>query len=343
MDWVKLLRVAEPVDFMQAFVNANSELERPSLDKKLRRLKERAKETVDAERLQSCTLDTVLDRQASDAELWRVSVCCNYSKLKPEDVVERVRQDYETTAARLAALHTLKSFATRFYPEIPKEWVAALRLTKEEHFAKSQAYQQKLIERADAPVQVSALKVWKKLARWIHSDDPARLACALVMCTGRRTIEVGVKGKFKPSTHSHSVQAKFWLSFAGQGKKRTKARAKQTWFDIPCFAEPQLVCAAVKKLREQIDTQPKRTKLWSVLVPKLLRKTFPLGITSHTFRAVYAVLSHTVFRPLVAINRWTQLILGHSSMKISQAYLNVYVYDLEKIGEVGGKEAGLIM
>lgn len=343
MDWVALVQVAEPVDFMQAFLNANESLDRPSLDKKLRRFKERAKATVDADTLDKLSLDTVLDRRLSNAELWRVSVCRNFQKLDPQEVVARVREDYETTAARLDALHTLKSFAARFYPEIPKEWVAALRLTKEEHFAKSQAYQQKLVERADAPVQVSALKVWKKLARWIHSDDPARLACALVMCTGRRTIEVGMKGKFKPSTQAHSVQSKYWLSFAGQGKKRTKARAKQTWYEIPTFAEPQLVCAALKKLRAQVDTQPARTKLWSVLVPKLLRKSFPPGITSHTFRAVYAVLSHTVFRPLVAINRWTQLILGHSSMKISQAYLNVYVYDLERVGEVGGKDAGLIV
>lgn len=342
-EWIELLQVADPIDFLCAFIDANTHLSRKQLDKKLRRLKDRAK--INQELDDVLRLDAVIDRKLSPSELWRVHVCTNHLTLTPREVVTDVRRAYQTTSARLGALYALRTFAKRFYPEIPEEWVQKLALHKSEIDRLKVKYQRDLISRADQPIQLSALTLWRKLSEWIRSDDPARTACALVMCTGRRTVEIGTMGKFKLPNECHAVKSKFWVAFTGQAKKRKiegeTSRAK-VWYDIPTFAEPKLVFAAMKRLREALETPSDRKRLWDIEVPDLIRKRFGPEFTARSFRAVYAVLSHTLFRPMVAVNRWTQLILGHTNILISQAYLNVYLYDLDRMGEVGGTQLGLV-
>jgi len=334
-DWAKLAVHAEPLDFLSAFVNEFGDCSRKDMDKKLQRVKKRAQEkhNLAPEKCVKLCLTDVLDKRPSQSEIFKLTVCKDFQNFAPQHVVDEVRRTYTTTGSQITALHKLRAFARRFYPEIPKEWVGALILSQDELVAHKKAYRLKLIERADAPVQVGALQLWKKMHAWIKSEDPARIACALLMSTGRRPVEILKSAKFKANQEAHTVKGKFWVAFTGQAKKRKRKRegsTKAAWYDIPVLLPPNMVIEALKKLRAKIGDED-FNKLRDVELPSLIKARFGDNFTARVFRAVYAVTTHAVFRPMVAVNRWTQLILGHASINISQAYLNVYVYDLEHL------------
>ena len=337
-DWAKLAVHAEPLDFLSAFVAEFGDCSRKDMDKKLQRVKKRAqaKHNLAPEKCVKLCLTDVLDKRPSQSEIFKLTVCKDFQNFAPQHVVEEVRRTYTTTGSQITALHKLRAFARRFYPEIPKEWVNGLILSQDELFMYKKAYQQKLIARADAPVQVSALQLYAKMRVWVESEDPARIACALLMSTGRRPVEILKTAKFKTNHEAHAVKGKFWVAFTGQAKKRKRKREsskkaqKAVWYDIPCLLPPNVVIEALKKLRAKIGAEDFK-RLRDVELPSLIKARFGETFTARVFRAVYAVVTHAVFRPIVAVNRWTQLILGHTSITISQAYLNVYVHDLEHL------------
>jgi len=332
-DWAKLAVHAEPLDFLAAFVSEFGDRSRRELDKKLQRIKKRAeaKHGLTPEKCDTLRLADVPDKRPSRSEIFKLTVCNNFQKCTPAQVVDEVRRAYATTGSQIMALHNLRAFARRFYPEIPKEWVDGLVVSRDEVEAHKKAYQHKLIARADAPIQVSALNLWAKMHAWVRSEDPARIACALLMSTGRRTTEILKSAKFKPMTEAHAVKSKYWVAFTGQAKKRKReGSAKAVWYDVPCLLPPHVIFKAVATLRAKI-TPDDFKRMRDVELPRLIKARFGSTFTARVFRAVYAVVTHAVFRPMVAVNRWTQLILGHASINISQAYLNVYVYDLESV------------
>jgi Telomere resolvase len=175
------------------------------------------------------------------------------------------------------------------------------------------------------------------------SNNPFDLAAGIAAATGRRFSEVVAKGSFS------LVDDPYWLSFAGQLKKRTKA----DHFLTPCLLPAAAVLAALERFRghsriiqlaQGTPDELNRSLADSVKrsVKSHFGKIVPVlpgekAVTVHNLRGVYGqVCTHFFCPPDRTTPRFLQECLGHvisaeelkrGNSSATQFYFHYYLVD----------------
>jgi hypothetical protein len=294
-------------------------------------------------------------------EKWHLHACLSWNQLDPYDIVDFVRTVYSTTSSQSNSLRAFRRFATRYYPEIPQSWVRAIRLTRKEFTRQNRKTAARVAQKAETPLNCNVQRYLACMCEFLAAEqqDPAKLAAGLLMATGRRTIEIASCGSFRRPTKVHSdTQPHFWVRFSGPAKRKNAAQARQPYqtslhaqktvaapsstsyvlppsaWDIPVLARGDQVLASFQRFRELAGEKSIASRFWQNQVKNVLKAKFPDFIPKNC-RAIYSVLTHNLFNPFMALNFWTKMILGHTSVRISHAYLNVRLTQLLPPDEPG--------
>lgn len=257
----------------------------------------------------------------SFAKAWQTRACLAWDTLYPSDIVAFVESVYSTTSSQSCALRSFRAFARRYYPEIPDSWVGRAKLPRFKIYLQRKKDAQRVQEKADNPLTCNVQAYLAFMCELLAKDDVVALGLGLLMATGRRTKEIATCGKLRPTRKAHVENRSYWLRFSGPAKKRKAESAKLAW-DIPLLAHGEQVFAAFTRFRELAAGTNVKSKLWQQDIKALLHDRFP-DFALKTCRAIYTRLSFELFNPFVAINTWTMRILGHTSIRIGLAYLNV--------------------
>ncbi len=179
----------------------------------------------------------------------------------------------------------------------------------------------------------------------LNSDDPFDLAVGIAATTGRRFSEVVAKGTL---TATNDL---YWISFAGQLKKRTAANSYLT----PCLLPAVIVLDAWERFRQhpriaaladfsaiQINRSLADSVKRSVIrnfsdtgiVPILPSES---AVTVHNLRGIYGeICTHFFCPPDRAVSRFVQERLGHvisadelkrANSSATQHYFHYYLVD----------------
>jgi Telomere resolvase len=179
----------------------------------------------------------------------------------------------------------------------------------------------------------------------LNSDDPFDLAVGIAATTGRRFSEVVAKGTL---TATNDL---YWISFAGQLKKRAEANSYLT----PCLLPAVIVLDALERFREhpriaalaefsaiQINRSLADSVKRSVIrnfgdtgiVPILPSES---AVTVHNLRGIYGeICTHFFCPPDRAVSRFVQERLGHvisadelkrANSSATQHYFHYYLVD----------------
>jgi len=197
MDFVTFLRESKvlcPDDLLEKLVASYPHLTDTQLARKIERYKNSFMISDPAKSSQgymdNFKLSHIVPRPLSAMQNWFITICLNWSSLSPEEVTEQVRSRYETTASRSSAIKSLRIFARMYYPKIPVKWLKNIKLTRIEYRISNRAYMKDIQRRADDPIIVKLDIFFDRLQVWILSDELPKLGLALLMATGRRSIEI---------------------------------------------------------------------------------------------------------------------------------------------------------
>lgn len=163
--------------------------------------------------------------------------------------------------------------------------------------------------------------------RWSNPKAIAAL-CAL---TGRRPVEVALRGHFTPVPDSrHQVV------FSGQAKTRDAERAQASYV-IPILGDRDMVLEAIKKLREEVD-QNLENKEFSAKYNKEIglasKKAFHDGngnpLIPSDLREAYATVAYYEFADRNVLDiAYKCEILGHKFIDTTLDYLGFYIETAE--------------
>ncbi len=138
----------------------------------------------------------------------------------------------------------------------------------------------KLVEDPDSLIKAGRLL--------LLSDSYVALAAGLMLLTGRRPTEILKTAEFK-------VETRNTLLFRGQ-LKRKEGEPDPKWFSIPVLADANIVCTALRVLREKRNfshlTIRQVTKLCTKEFKKVCKERLPPAENPKDLRAIYALLSH---------------------------------------------------
>ena len=262
----------------------------------------------------------------STREVFFVNICTNWGTLTPYDVVDFVTDTYSTTSSRSCALRALRAFATKYYPEIPADWINLLRLPKKDYYKSNKAYQRKLFQAVDNPINCNAQVYLQTMCDFLAADSLEKIGAGILMATGRRTVEVAQCGKFSLTRIVHDTKPAFWLKFGGAAKKRDPTSPP---FDIPVLIQADQLLAVIERFRAATTALGVKTSLWQTRVMREIKAVFP-EFTMKTCRAVYVPLSWELFRPFVVPRAWTMQVLGHTNLRVGFAYETVHLLNIRK-------------
>ena len=145
-----------------------------------------------------------------------------------------------------------------------------------------------------------------------HSENYYELVVCILLCTGRRSVEVIARGEFKPSKLAH------YVLFSGQVKSREEQREA---YDIPVIGiTPQILIQLVKKIRgirnydnETNEFIASRTNAYvNRAITSVLDKR-DRHCTSETCRCIYAFIAYRLYANQISISEpaYCAKILGH--------------------------------
>jgi hypothetical protein len=164
------------------------------------------------------------------------------------------------------------------------------------------------------------------IAKQAKSVDTMELTGALLLLTGRRSVEVLKTGTFAPSTTRRSVV------FGGQAKRR---ELEATDYTIPVLADPKLVLAAIDVLRTREDTSAitnqqvngRYSKYLGRAVARRFADNDGVALIPMELRKVYATTAYAWYCPsAISMNAYFARILGHSPLDLftSMSYVLFY-------------------
>jgi hypothetical protein len=216
--------------------------------------------------------------------------------------------------------------------KIAPDYFDAIRLTDAEIQQFNAIRSRRLEEASSSVVSVSAMPIleWAR-AQLVVEDSNYTLAIALAIITGRRMVELIVKGSFQAHDATHVV-------FTGQAKEGLHGRDS---YVIPVLARPDHVMAAHERLLLAFEgTTPRQMNSRHCnALNELVRSTIHPDLHFHALRVMYTLVTFEAFRPhTCSINAWAKQVLGHMSMMPSLAYTKMDVVDA---GAVRGYAARL--
>jgi hypothetical protein len=204
-----------------------------------------------------------------------------------------------------------------------------LRLSNEDMEEYREDYREKVAEDHVnlRPIDDEALVgIAVDIAKRAETVDPLELAGALLLLTGRRTVEALKTATFSPSPKRHSV------FFVGQAKRRELEAPDYT---IPVLADPKLVLAAMDVLRSRLNTATMTNQnvhdRYSKYVGRAVSRIFAdhsgVPLTPSELRKAYATTAYAWYCPsTLSMNAYFARILGHSPLDLytSMSYVLFY-------------------
>jgi len=174
----------------------------------------------------------------------------------------------------------------------------------------------------DEALSAKALDIAKRAT----AVDPLELVAALLLLTGRRTVEILKTATFSPVSTRHSV------FFAGQAKRRELEVPDYT---IPVLAEPELVLSSMETLRSRLDTTELTNQQlhnrYSKYIGRAVSRTFAddtgVPLIPMELRKAYATTAYAWYCPdAISMNAYFARILGHSPLDLftSMSYVLFY-------------------
>lgn len=166
-------------------------------------------------------------------------------------------------------------------------------------------------------------------------DIVANLAVAIALSTGRRMVELLVRGTFREHRSGNNM-----LLFSGAAKtglQGVSATAQDIkWDPIPALAPASDIVSAVAHLRKLCPTvSADGATITDSRIGKRLnmaaRRHVHASITFHHLRTLYTLLSFEAFKPhRYSLNRWASKVLLHTTMGTSLHYTKLQIYGLQR-------------
>ena len=182
--------------------------------------------------------------------------------------------------------------------------------------------------------EVDGNAVMQTLLPYLQSDKWQELAGALLLATGRRTVEILKTGDFSLGENMDTDSPA--AVFSGQAKS-----LKTESYVIPLLTNYWLVADAFKRLRSKIDC----SKMSESTVNSNFRDAIALflkkkvNLKPHELRSVYAMISYKLIPgKKMSLIGFISKALGHSSPANAIYYSRIKVTDVDGIFEVEPKE-----
>ncbi len=173
--------------------------------------------------------------------------------------------------------------------------------------------------------EIDCRELMKKLCPSLDlSTHPKRheLAAALLLVTGRRTIEILSTADFKLAKDQTS--SGYECIFTGQAKAGLDGDAP---YNIPLLAPFSVVRAALDKIRELYPTEGMKSEeinqAYATNINNVTKRR--VGLTPHELRAVYAMATYDLAKKKPSIIGWIATVLGHSKPSNATFYQRVKV------------------
>jgi len=158
-----------------------------------------------------------------------------------------------------------------------------------------------------------------------EKEKPNAVVAALLLATGRRTIEVLKTGSLTLS--EEMTMDGYEAVFAGQAKDSLFGTDP---YPIPLLAPFRLVHAALKVVREALPVDgmdnEQVTAKYSRKLDMFVAKR--VGITPHTLRSVYAMATYELFNnKKISLIGWVSRVLGHSKVSNAAFYTTTKIIE----------------
>lgn len=237
-----------------------------------------------------------------------------------EDAVERVRQKYPNIFTRRDRCSSLRKELVR----LGVDGADGAKLTQEETECVVRTVGENLEFASQNVHDVEALPLLAFARRCLmdyQNCDILDVVISIAIVTGRRMVEVAVKGRFV-------VLDDEILMFYGQAKKRGDTAP----YAIPTLAHASLIVAAHERVIAHFEgVTPQR--LNSSFCPSINARLRNItNVHFHALRMVYALVTFEACRPhTFSLNAWVARTLGHSGIGISVHYTKLRVVDIDAI------------
>lgn len=233
--------------------------------------------------------------------------------------------------------HTEDRQFFRTLPLFP-EYIRSLRLSNHEHHEWTLRSQRSILDGSRDVIKIEDVAGIVMAARRTckESTDPQRLAVALAILTGRRMVEIMLKGVM--DCHSCS---RYVVVFRGQAKTGLTSmvsmeKDEDKAYKIPTLGRGKVICEALERLRRLVGETTKtpadvNSKWCRKLNDEVKRSVHP-GMTFHDLRTLYALSTFEAFKPhRYSLNGWCSQVLGHTGIGMSVHYTRMQVFGFEKI------------
>lgn len=228
----------------------------------------------------------------------------------------------------------------QFYITLPllPDWIRNVRLSSNDAKKVCEEQHARLMQASTDVVRIENADSMITRCRRILRDeefDPVETAVALAVCTGRRMVEIFLKGHFV-----EHVAHKYSVIFHGQAKcGLTNIHSMSEDFSrpypIPTLATGSSVLRAVSRLRGHLGDAPRTpsdiNKQWCKKLNVYVKTNIHPHLTFHDLRTLYALLSFEAFKPhSYGLNGWVCKTLGHTSVNMSVHYTRMQVFGVSR-------------
>lgn len=172
----------------------------------------------------------------------------------------------------------------------------------------------------DELVKVDVDNLIAKLSPFLYDGKRHQTATALLLFTGRRTIEILQTAKFYLGKNQTPDGYKCY--FSGQAKTGLEPIKD---YEIPLLAPFNVVAMAMQRIRSQYDTSnmtSEEVNYFSVSIGAVTKK---LGLNPHALRSVYALATYKLLKSKCSLIGYISKVLGHVSPQNAMYYSRLKV------------------
>ena len=245
----------------------------------------------------------------------------NPSTFNADNIIKQLRNKYPNLGTLSKNLSIIKSKLSKSLPNNPE--FNKLKLTNDEYSLLNKKSQNSLNHKLDSLLVIKNSKVFLNeiLQGLSNSNKYDELFPALLLATGRRSIEILKTGKFK------TIKNKIY--FYGQAKKRNE---KSKGYVIPLLYDTKTIQKSLLRLRKGIacltdglnnDEIHDTFKRRNYNIFQKLSEKYQVNLTPHSFRSIYAEFCNIKFNKDKSNAKYRAEILGHSDNNSQLHYSSV--------------------
>lgn len=238
------------------------------------------------------------------------------SQLRSKLLLKTPLNGYDNMKDYWVEMRKKKQPADLLHPEIAK-----LKLTNQEYIEIVQKKKQAVKDKNDNTTVIkNSENLRKEILSGLNSLTYNKLFPALLLATGRRTIEILKTGKFRKLGDR--------VLFKGQAKTR-----KEKSFDIPLLAPMKDVQRGVKNLR-RLFPEIKEDNLSNQQVQELVKnrneelfktisEKYGVKLTPHRLRGLYVAFAYKEYSGDASYIGFASRVLGHDDLETTLHYVDV--------------------